>query len=71
MDLKTVRQRIKDGQIANIDEFRRDVQLIFAYVLLPLAFSAVARSGVMRRLRDRRKAHSAERRAEVAVAEQQ
>ena len=32
MDLKTVRQRIRDGQIANIDEFERDITLIFAYV---------------------------------------
>jgi hypothetical protein len=32
MDLKTVRARIKDGRIANLEEFTRDVQLIFAYV---------------------------------------
>lgn len=34
MDLKTVRQRIRDGQISSIDEFEHDVQLIFTNALM-------------------------------------
>lgn len=30
MDLKTMRQRIRDGQIASVDDFERDMHLIFA-----------------------------------------
>ena len=30
MDLKTIRSRIRDGQIANIDDFERDILLMFA-----------------------------------------
>lgn len=30
MDLKTIRQRIRDGNIGDIDEFERDVLLMFA-----------------------------------------
>jgi hypothetical protein len=32
MSIKTVRSRIREGQITTIDEFERDVMLIFAYV---------------------------------------
>lgn len=32
MSIKTVRARIREGQITTIDEFERDVMLIFAYV---------------------------------------
>jgi len=34
MSIKTVRSRIREGQITTIDEFERDVMLIFAYVPL-------------------------------------
>ncbi|WVR07773.1 hypothetical protein IAU60_004816 [Kwoniella sp. DSM 27419] len=34
MDLKTIRSRIKDGQIASIDEFERDALLIFANAMM-------------------------------------
>jgi bromodomain-containing protein 8 len=34
MDLKTVRARIRDGTITTLDEFERDIMLIFAYVTL-------------------------------------
>lgn len=30
MDLKTIRNRIKDGTITTIDEFERDIRLMFA-----------------------------------------
>jgi hypothetical protein len=30
MDLKTIRGRIRDGQVTTIDEFERDVLLMFA-----------------------------------------
>lgn len=30
MDLKTIRARIKDGTISTIDEFERDIRLMFA-----------------------------------------
>ena len=33
MDLKTIRARIRDGNITSIDEFERDVLLMFAWVL--------------------------------------
>lgn len=33
MDLKKIKQRIKDGNITSLDEFERDVYLIFASVL--------------------------------------
>jgi bromodomain-containing protein 8 len=36
MSIKTVRSRIREGQITTIDEFERDVMLIFAYV--PFSF---------------------------------
>jgi bromodomain-containing protein 8 len=32
MDLKKIRQRIKDGEISTIDEFERDILLLFAWV---------------------------------------
>jgi bromodomain-containing protein 8 len=32
MSIRTVRTRIREGQITTIDEFERDVMLIFAYV---------------------------------------
>lgn len=35
MSIKTVRSRIREGQITTIDEFERDVMLIFAYVMSP------------------------------------
>jgi hypothetical protein len=35
MSIKTVRSRIREGQITTIDEFERDVMLIFAYVTSP------------------------------------
>lgn len=34
MDLKKIRQRIKDGEISTIDEFERDILLLFAWVFL-------------------------------------
>ncbi|WWD19540.1 hypothetical protein CI109_104001 [Kwoniella shandongensis] len=34
MDLKTIRGRIKDGQISSIDEFERDALLIFANAMM-------------------------------------
>ncbi|WVR00197.1 hypothetical protein IAU59_007339 [Kwoniella sp. CBS 9459] len=34
MDLKTMRSRIKDGQISTIDEFERDALLIFANAMM-------------------------------------
>lgn len=30
MDLKRIRQRIKEGSISTIDEFERDIRLMFA-----------------------------------------
>jgi hypothetical protein len=35
MSIKTVRSRIREGQITTIDEFERDVMLIFAYATSP------------------------------------
>jgi bromodomain-containing protein 8 len=34
MDLKTIKARIRDGQIASSDEFQRDVYLMFANSLM-------------------------------------
>lgn len=34
MDLKTIKGRIRDGQIASSDEFQRDVYLMFANSLM-------------------------------------
>jgi len=30
MDTKKIRQRIRDGKITNIDQFERDILLVFA-----------------------------------------
>ena len=38
MDLKKIRQRIKDGEISSIDEFERDLLLLFAWVLLDMTW---------------------------------
>lgn len=34
MDLKAIKARIKDGKISNVDEFERDVQLMFTNAML-------------------------------------
>jgi bromodomain-containing protein 8 len=34
MDLKTIKARIREGQIASSDEFQRDVYLMFANSLM-------------------------------------
>lgn len=34
MDLKAIKARIKDGKIANVDEFERDILLMFTNAML-------------------------------------